>query len=219
MVAFVNFEMPANGEGLRGLGTTLDGPLTDLFDEAHTKEHYPLILDLNVVSKLMGGGLPTDIQGMYWHGFQGVTTACDTPYYHTTEDTPDKVDMDFFATAILHFGDLTTALTEMSADDFRPKDRNVWSITPTTTPSGDDLVVDVQVTDSSGVPQPGANVRIWLDVDDFTRVHDLTVIADESGYATATIPALALATGRDGRWVHVTAGHDYPQAEAIVPFP
>ncbi len=98
-------------------------------------------------------------------------------------------------------------------------DRNVWTITPETSSSGDDLVVELQVTDSTGVPQDGANVRVWLDVDDFTRVHDVTITADESGYASATIPASALSASSQGRWVHVTAGHDYPQAEAILPLP
>lgn len=94
----------------------------------------------------------------------------------------------------------------------------VWKIAPTTTAGASgDLAVDVLVTDANGVPQPDATVKLWLDVDDFTRVHRAQAAADAIGRARFVIPAAALARGQGDRWVHVTAGRTYPLAETALP--
>ena len=47
---------------------------------------------MHTVPALFGGVVPTDIQGAYRWGIPGTSTACDSPWYHTRADTPDKVD-------------------------------------------------------------------------------------------------------------------------------
>src|SRR5439155_21068961 len=53
---------------------------------------YTVYAGLELVAQLLGGIIPTDIQGIYRSGVPTVSTAVNGPYYHTTEDTPDKVD-------------------------------------------------------------------------------------------------------------------------------
>jgi len=44
------------------------------------------------VRSISGGVIPTDLQPFYTAGVQGFSTFSSTPYYHTTEDLPDKID-------------------------------------------------------------------------------------------------------------------------------
>ncbi len=44
------------------------------------------------VRAISGGIIPTDLQEFYARGVQGVSTYASTPYYHTTQDTPDKIN-------------------------------------------------------------------------------------------------------------------------------
>ena len=53
----------------------------------------PLYAGLELVPTLFGGIIPTDIQGIYRNGVPTASTAVDSPWYHTIEDTPDKVDL------------------------------------------------------------------------------------------------------------------------------
>jgi hypothetical protein len=94
----------------------------------------------------------------------------------------------------------------------------VWKLAPTISAgTSGDLDVDVLVTDAAGEPRPGAVVRLWLDVDDFTRVYRTQTTAAQNGRARISIPADALAQGAGDRWVHITAGETYPLVETIVP--
>ena len=77
--------------------------------------------------------------------------------------------------------------------------------------------IEVVVSDANGAPQPGATIKVWLDVDDLTRVYRAQAASDASGRARFVIPAAALARGRGDRWVHVTAGATYPLAETALP--
>ena len=199
--------------GRRGRAYTRGAPLDPALEDSGTSALYNAYVGMETVPALFGGVIPTDIQGMYWYGLQGFSTASDSPYYHTVEDTPDKIDMPFLADAILHFEralDLVDLVPPAALDVHDPF---VWKITPTTTAAASgDLDVEVLVTDANGVPQPGATVKLWLDVDDFTRVHRAQAAADASGRARFVIPAAALARGRGDRWVHVTAGVAPPPA-------
>ncbi|MFH2010715.1 MAG: M28 family peptidase [bacterium] len=222
LLAFLNFEMPANaGDGLRALGYTNGAGFYDAILESELEGLYIFVAGLELVAGLFGGSIPTDIQGLYWYGLQGVTTACQSPWYHTTEDTPDKVDYEFFADAVLRFQDLLDVMDLTPIEDFQRHDPEVWRLQVTTSPAGADLTVDVTVQDADGAPQAGALVRLWLDVDDFTRSFDATGLADSSGELTFTVPAASLSagTGAGDNWLHVTGGEEYPLVEAIHPLP
>ncbi|MBY0279319.1 M28 family peptidase [Candidatus Binatia bacterium] len=220
MLGWVNFEIPGASPlpGLRGLAYTSGAPLDPALRDSGTSALYNAYVGMETVPALFGGVIPTDIQGMYWYGLQGFSTASDSPYYHTVEDTPDKIDTAFLADAILHFEaalDLVDLVPPAALDVHDPA---VWKIVPTTRGGASgDLDVTVLVTDASGTPQPAASVKLWLDVDDFTRVFRAQGVADASGQARFAIPATALAQGSGDRWIHVTAGVTHPLAETALP--
>ena len=220
MLGWVNFEIPGASPlpGLRGLAYTSGAPLAPALEDSGTSALYNAYVGMETVPALFGGLIPTDIQGMYWYGLQGFSTASDSPYYHTVEDTPDKIDMPFLADAVLHFEAALDRVDLVPPAALAVHDPFVWRITPSTAaaPSGD-LDVDALVTDAKGVPQANATVKLWLDVDDFTRVYRAQAASDADGHARFLIPAAALAQGRGDRWVHVTAGVSYPLAETALP--
>lgn len=222
MLAFLNLEQPGGytGGGLRALAHTNGGPIQEAGKEVELNTVYNLYVGMEVIPALAGGFIPTDIQGMYWVGIQGATTVCDSPYYHTEADTPEKVDTAFLSEGVSHLVKLLDVLDESPIASFDKLDDQVWNPEVTTKKGANgDIVVDVTARDSSGVAQAAANVRVWLDVDDFSRVFDMRVVADASGKTSVTVPASKLAEGAGGRWIHVTAGVKYPRAERILPIP
>jgi hypothetical protein len=80
-------------------------------------------------------------------------------------------------------------------------------------------MVTVTAFDANDVPQDGANVWIWVDVDDFTRTYRETAVTGGDGSVSVVVPEAGLTAGQSGRWLHVTAGEDYPLAESITPLP
>ena len=220
MLGWVNFEIPAASPlpGLRGLAYTSGAPLDPALEDSGTSALYNAYVGMETVPALFGGVIPTDIQGMYWYGLQGFSTASDSPYYHTVEDTPDKIDMPFLADAVLHFEAALDLIDLVPPAALDVHDPSVWKIAPTTTAGASGaLEIDVLVTDASGAPQPDATVKLWLDVDDFTRVFRTQATTDASGRARFVIPAESLARGSGDRWVHVTAGRTHPLAETALP--
>ncbi|HEU4410246.1 MAG TPA: M28 family peptidase [Polyangiaceae bacterium] len=222
MLAFLNLEMPAGGPPsnlLRAVASTGGGPLNASSAEAGLGDHYTLA-GLELVPALFGGLVPTDIQGMYWYGLQGLTTYCETDYYHTTADTPDKIDTEFLARGVGALLGTMRALDDEPVQSFGVLDPQLWNATLISAPApGGALDVTVTAKDSAGVLQPGAKVRVWVDVDDFTRVFDQNVVADAGGVATVRVPASALAAGEGKRWLHATAGVTYPLSERIRKLP
>jgi Zn-dependent M28 family amino/carboxypeptidase len=219
MLAFINLEMPgagAKGTGLRAVAHTNGGPIDPAAKDAKLPELYTTYVGMELVPAQFGGLIPTDIQGMYWYGLQGLTTYCETPYYHTPEDTPDKVDTAFLASAALRLDDLVTSLDSQPIASFNMLDAKLWNpdVMQTKQPNGD-LLVQVTAKDATGAPQDKASVRVWLDVDDFTRAFDLTEISGADGKVQVTVPALALGMGKGARYLYVTAGKTYPLSERI----
>ena len=220
VLAFINFEMPATEpNGLCTLAHTNGGPLQPVLRAAGVDDLYPIMVGMEVVPTLFGGIIPTDIQGMYWSGVQGVTTACDAAYYHTPEDTVEKIDVAFLSRVAMAFEQTLLLLEEQAPEAFFVHDPKVWRIEATTDGLEDDLQVDVLVTDSSGTPQETANVRVWLDVDDFTRAAAEQVETGADGRAHVIIGSEILSQGTGGRWLHVIAGKDHTRAESITPLP
>jgi Peptidase family M28 len=222
MLGFINLETPADGPpgGLRAIASTNGSPIAPAASEVGLNQLYPLAAGLDQVPSLFGGLIPADVQGMYWHGLQGMTTYCDSDYYHTVEDTPDKVDTEFLARVSLALYDALGALDDEPVQSFQVRDEKVWNPTVSTAPAADGgLDVAVSALDVDGLPQPGAQIRVWVNVDDFTRVFEETVTADEAGKAAVQVPAAALGEGKGGRWLHMTAGRAYPLSERMIPLP
>ena len=214
--AFLNLEIPGAGtDDIRALAhtTALEEPLRS----TALDELYPVFVGLETVPALFGGVVPTDIQGAYRWGMQGATTACDSPWYHTIADTPDKVDLPFLARAAARWRRAVAALDSAPDARLAARDPHLWTLDVETrsTPAG--LAVDARATLPGGGRASGAEIVISLDVDDFTRVFRTTLRADASGAASAFIPQEVLRRGSGRRYVHITAGESWPLAERILP--
>lgn len=218
MLGFINFEIPANKRDGEQIMAKTPGPIDDAILETDTSSVYMLYAGLDTLQAVIGGFIPTDIQGMYWAGIQGVTTACNSPYYHTTEDTPDKVDLAFLASSATHFMSVADVLDKAAIESFSARDPKVWQATTTLVPKPNgDLDVQVEAKDGAGALQANAQIKVWLDVDDFTRAFKADTLSDASGRVTVTIPADRLTRGTASRWVHATAGLKYPLSETMIP--
>ena len=171
---------------------TNDGPMTAVAGQSAVNLLYSLFIGMEIVPAQFGGLIPTDIQGMYWSGLQGVTTCCEAAYYayhHTTEDTPDKVDTAFLAQSAMGIARKVAAFDHFTLATFAKHDSKVWNPTvQTTTASIGDLVVDVTALDAEGAMMGAAQIQVWVDVDDFTRAFEQVVTADDAGRAEVTVP-------------------------------
>jgi hypothetical protein len=138
---------------------------------------------------------------------------------HTTKDTPDKVDLPFLEQVVTAFDGSLDVLNAFPAEAIAQRDPALWNAAVTTSPvpaaRGDELVVSVAVTDASGAPRAGAQVRVDYLVDDFTLAAELDAVTDADGRATVRVPALAIGRGSQD-FLHVTAGEWYPLVERIV---
>jgi hypothetical protein len=217
MLAFMNFEIPSNAHDGATATAKTSGPIAKVIEETEVPVLYALNAGLDAVAPLFGGLIPTDIQGMYWYGLQGLSTACESPYYHTTADTPDKLDTGFLAQVTIAFEGLVAAVDSQPLASFAVRDPKLWRAAVRMEPdaASGGLGVEVAVADDGGAPQAGARVAVWLDVDDFSRAHRVSVTADSDGRARVVIPSGALAVGEGGRFVHVTAGRAFPLVEWI----
>jgi hypothetical protein len=193
------------------LGSFAIGPLSP----------FAIDIDLNTVAKTFGGIIPTDIQGAYRSGIPTISTASDTPWYHTRKDTPDKVDTKAVAQTVTVFSRTTDKLLQHRVEDFKSIDFSLWTAHLEVTTQGGSTpqaVVDVTLADSSGKTLPDTNVTGTFFCDDFFAAPDVVAKTDSDGKATFTFEKeLANCAGR--RWVHVTAGPDFPLVEKAIAVP
>lgn len=237
ILAAVNLEMPSSeGEGraepMRGIATSK----AEALDRAVTSASlgggrflYPFWLPFDLVASIFGGIIPTDIQGTYRAGIPALSTATDSPFYHTPADTPDKVDTDFLARAVERFDALLVALLAEPVPAFAPRDPAVWDADLAATPTKAGYAAETRIfkrTDVGARGEPVANHPVTFTpfCDDFFAGAPITVTTDAEGRARATIGAAELAspeaatcTGR--RWLHVTAGEAFPLVEKVVALP
>src|SRR5262249_54565241 len=159
ILAVINFEMPsARDSSLLGLAHSNHPALDDALQAASLGIDYPLYAGMELVPTIFGGIIPTDIQGIYRNGVPTASTAVDSPWYHTIEDTPDKVDIMAEAQDVDDFDKALGLLLADSPSQFSGLDEKLWqaALTPSNAANGD-LAVDVAVTDAMGVPQANAN--------------------------------------------------------------
>jgi hypothetical protein len=214
--AFVNLEIPGAGpDDVRAVAYT--PTIEAALRSTAIDELYPVCVGMEMVPALFGGVVPTDIQGAYRWGIPGTSTACDSPWYHTRADTPDKVDLAFLARAALRWRRMIANLDSAAAETLLAPDPHLWTLEIGTTQSSAGLLLEVRARRPGGDPAAGAQVQVWLDVDDFTRAFRADVRTDASGVARVTVPGDALQRGGGGKYVHVTAGESWPLVERILP--
>jgi len=220
ILAVFNFEMPSAADStLSGVAHSNHPVLDDALQAASLNYFYPLYVPMEVVPMILGGLIPTDIQGIYRNGVPTVSTASESPWYHTIKDTPDKVDTATLAQVVDAFDDAIGVLLKNEPSAFAGQDPKVWEAKLTAQPrqAGAPLVVDAAVTNAVAQPQPGAAVDATLLVDDYFPAASVHAMTDANGHALLTFPAGAAEKGAGNRFVHVTAGPTYPFVEQILP--
>ena len=221
ILAVLNFETPSTlSASLLGLGHSGQPILDHALESAGLANLYPLYVGLDVVASLFGGIIPTDIQGAYRTGLATASTAVDGPYYHTAEDTPDKVDLSLLASTTDAFDHALVSLLMADPSSFAAPDPALWHAEVTALGTGAGTIgVSATVTDGNGVAAVGTTVHAAVLVDDFTLATTLSGITDGSGHVMLGIPIAASIAGTANRFLHFTAGPTYPLVEQIVAIP
>lgn len=218
--AFVNLEIPAAGkDDLRALAHSTVPAIEDAVQSANLPALYPITVGMHLVPGLFGGVIPTDIQGHVRRGHPGFCTACETPWYHSAGDTPDKIDLDFLAAAVEQIDAAVATLVSCDEDRLRARDPHLWQLELAAAPDASGLLATARVRDGAGAVCGGARVEWSVFADDFTRVFRGAAVSDGEGTARCPIPMQALRAGGGSRWLHVTAGRDHPLCEEMLPLP
>lgn len=219
VLAVLNFESPsAIDPDIAGLVHSNQPALDDALQAALLRQLYGVYAGLEVVAMLFGGIIPTDIQGIYRSGVPTVTTAATNDYYHTVEDTPDKVDLQLLADSADRFDTAIDNLMEYEPADFQVPDPKLWTADVRTTNAAM-FTVDVDVRDGAGAPGIGARASATILTDDFMPVASVNAVTDANGHVQMLLPSTALTAGSGNRFLHVTAGPTYPLVEKILPLP
>src|SRR5262249_51645614 len=125
----IDFETPsALGAQAYGLARSSHAPLEDAIVSVGLHELFALNVPMDLVAELFGGIIPTDIQGFYRTGSPAIATAVDAPYYHTCEDTPDKVDIQRLEDTVLAFDRALDLLMTVPAERFSARDPALWRV-------------------------------------------------------------------------------------------
>ena len=219
ILAVLNFESPsAHDADIAGLVHSNQPKLDEALQKAHLRQLYAIYAGLEVVAQLFGGIIPTDIQGMYRGGIPTVTTAVTNPYYHTAEDTPDKVDLQLLAQSTDAFDDAISNLMALVPADFAVPDPQVWTAEVTTS-IGASFVVEATIKDGMGELRGNVMATASVLYDDFLHAATVTAMTDASGKVRFELPLDVTTRGSGDRFVHVTAGPQYPLVEKIVALP
>jgi hypothetical protein len=110
------------------------------------------------------------------------------------------------------FDEAISSLMKLAPADFAVPDKEVWTADVQATAT----TVDATIKDGSGAPRPNTMIEISILYDDFLHASTLTAMTDASGVAHFTFPADLTSRGTHGRYIHVTAGPEYPLVEKIV---
>jgi hypothetical protein len=215
VLAVIDFETPsAVGAQAYGLARSSHAPLEDAIVGVGLHELFALNVPMDLVAELFGGVIPTDIQGLYRSGTPSVATAVDAPYYHTVEDTPDKVDLGRLEETVVGFDRAIDRLMAAPSERFATRDPALWRAEVRVHDDGADLVVEVEVRDAAGRLQRDATVEAVLFADDFFEVAAARARSDGDGRARLILVAGA-SMDHGPRFLHVSAGARWPLCELV----
>jgi Iap family predicted aminopeptidase len=228
LLAVVNFEIPAAETDILtgGFETLVAGVATSkipVIEESLLRAQatgpftaFAIDIGLNFVAKTFGGIIPTDIQGTFRSGIPTISTASSTPWYHTRNDTPDKVDTGSVVRTVNAFSRTTDQFLSRPVQDYRFIDGSLWTATLAVFSATSSMAqVGVSLAKADGTPLPNTNVTGTLFCDDFFAAPDVVVRTDAQAHATFTWQR-ELQNCKGKRWVHITAGESYPLVEKVV---
>jgi hypothetical protein len=228
MLAVVNFEIPAAETDIltggfetlvAGVATSKIPVITESLQRAQAVgpfTAFALDVGLDFIARKFGGIIPTDIQGTYRSGFPTISTASSTPWYHTRNDTPDKVDTGSVVRTVNAFSRTADQFLSRPVQDYRFLDASLWTANvQVASASASQAVVNVGLAKADGTPLPNTTVKGTLFCDDFFAAPDVVLRTDAQARATFVFQK-ELQNCKGHRWVHVTAGPDYPLVEKAV---
>ena len=115
----------------------------------------------NGVRAISGGIIPTDLQPFYSAGIQGFSTFSSTPYYHTRQESPDKIDNSSLQRVTAFLRDFLLDIQRVPPEALQVREvPKVEVIAPPRASAGAAVPVEVRVTDPSGAPVRDVAVKL-----------------------------------------------------------
>jgi len=213
ILALIDLETPsARDAQLYGLARSNHRPLDDAFADA--RDLFGACVPMDLVPEIMGGVVPTDVQGLYRSGTPSAATAVDSAWYHTVEDTPDKVDLGRLARIVDALDGALDRLLAAPPDHFAAPDPMLWRAEVALLPreAGGPLRFAIAISDAAGSPRTGAPVAATLLYDGFFP--GATALAHTDGAGRAVV-AVAVRMGGAPTFLHVAAGPRWPLVEKL----
>ncbi|WP_205695509.1 M28 family peptidase [Conexibacter sp. SYSU D00693] len=192
VVLDVNLEMTAAEAGAAALrfGTSAPAMTSRVQQAAAANGYVASDLPAPVVRQISGGILPTDIQPFYSAGVQGFSTFTSTPYYHTSQDTPERVDRASLRRVSDYLRDALLALQTATPQELAVREvPKVEVSAPRQAPAGGEVGVDVRVTSPTGSPVTGAPVKVRVAQNDHWARLQGTATELGDGRYRFTVPA------------------------------
>jgi hypothetical protein len=129
-----------------------------------TSLHTPVFGPIGALRGLSGGIIPTDIEGFYAQGVQGVTTAGLSPYYHTTGDTEDKINAADLEKISTWLTNLVRNVQAIPPDNLAMREVPTVKVTaPKSAAAGAPVDVEIEVTGTDGAPVTGVAPVVLAD--------------------------------------------------------
>lgn len=187
-----NLEMTAAdaGAAVVRFGTTSPAMNALIKQAGEANGYTPTDVPAAVVRQISGGILPTDLQPFYSAGVQGFSTFTSTPYYHTPQDVPERVDPASLSRVSAYLRDALLGLQTAAPADLQQREvPSVEVMATATAAAGAAVPVDIRVTDPAGRPISGAPVRVRVNQNDHWALAEDSAADLGDGRYRYTIPA------------------------------
>lgn len=177
-----NLEMTAANEGALSLrfGTSSPAMNAAVNAAAVPTGHNSAFVPAAAVRSISGGIIPTDLQPFYGAGVQGFSTFTSTPYYHTRQDLPERVDQAPLDRVTNYLREALVRLQAVPPEALQVREVPTVSVSaPATALPGAEVPVEVRVTGTGGEPVAGVQVKVLVNQRDHWPV--VEAFADEAG--------------------------------------
>jgi Zn-dependent M28 family amino/carboxypeptidase len=171
-------------------GTTAPALNATIYGAAGRNGFFPAPTSANGVRAVSGGIIPTDLQPFYSSGVQGFSTFSSTPYYHTREESPDKIDNASLQRATAFLRDFLLDVQRVPPEALLVREiPRVDVFAPSRARAGAAVPVEVRVTDPSGRPVDDVPVRLLANQHGHWPVAESDAERVGAGHYRWTLPA------------------------------
>jgi Zn-dependent M28 family amino/carboxypeptidase len=215
-----NLEMTAAGANDTALrfGTTSPALLAAAAASGLANGYAAVDVPAVVIRQSSGGIIPTDLQPFYSSGVHGLSTFTNTSYYHTNQDTPDKVDRAAHQRVSEYLADLLVNVQSIPPAAFATG-REVPTVTvdaPSTATPGTAIKVQVHIDDTAGNPLTGQTVKVLADQHDNWAVAGGQATELGGGNYEFTFPAGSTEAGLTTITATLNRPSDYAEGYATI---